>query len=196
MTESEFTVLESYTRDVTRNVVRIDKNTMDDLSIDSGDTVEIMGKHRAVAKCLQLYPADEDKKIIRVNGLTRNNCKAEIGDTVSIRKINSSDADSVMVAPLETIPPLDPRYLADALEGVLIIPEQFILIPYFGGRLTFMVVGTIPEVTGDIGAVTVTQKTRFGILEKNHFLHGLRKTLKTDDITSYRKYGMWRTCQN
>lgn len=178
MAESEFTILEAYTRDAGRNVVRIDKNMMDDLSIDSGDTVEIMGKHMAVAKCLQLYPADEGKRIIRVDGLTRNNCKAEIGNIVSVRKINSSVADSVMVAPLEAIPPLDPRYLADALEGVSIIPEQFVMAPYFGGRLTFMVVGTTPEVTGEIGSVTVTQKTRFGILEKRPFSARLEKDVE------------------
>ncbi|MCH9657648.1 hypothetical protein K0U27_02950 [archaeon] len=178
MTESEFTVLESYTRDAGRSVVRIDKNTMDDLDIGSGDTVAITGRHRAVAKCLGLYPADEGKKIIRADGLTRSNCKAEIGDTVSVRKINSSVADSVMVAPMEAIPPLDPRYLADALDGVSIVPEQFVMVQYFGGRLTFMVVGTIPEVADDVESVTVTQKTRFGMLEKRPFSARLEKDVE------------------
>ncbi|MGI9566320.1 MAG: hypothetical protein ACR2LL_04820 [Nitrosopumilus sp.] len=100
MAESEFTILEAHTRDVGQGIVRIDKNTMYDLNINSVDTVEIMGKQRTVAKCLQLYPADEGKKIIRMDGLTRNNCKAEIGIPVFIRKINSSVADSVMIAPL------------------------------------------------------------------------------------------------
>ena len=169
MTELEFTIQESYTRDVTRSVVRIDKNTMDDLHIVSEDTVEILGKQRAVAKCLQLYPADEGKKIIRVDGLTRNNCKAKIGNTVSIRKINNSIADSIMIAPLEAIPPIDPRYFADALDNVPLISEQFIMVPYFGGRLTFMVVGTIPEISDDVRTVIVTHKTRFAILEKKPF---------------------------
>ena len=39
-------------------------------------------------------------------------------------------------------------------------------MPYFGGRLTFMVVGVLPEITDDVKAVMVTQKTRFGILDK------------------------------
>ena len=100
MTEFEFTVLEAYTRDVGRGVVRIDQKTMEILNIVSGDIVDIMGKRRAVAKCLQLYPADEGKKIVRVDGLTRNNCKIEIGNTTSVQKINSTNADSVMIAPL------------------------------------------------------------------------------------------------
>ena len=169
MTESEFTILEAYTRDVGQNIVRIDKNTMYDLSIDSGDIVEVVGKQRAVAKCLQLYPADEGKKIIRMDGLTRNNCKAEIGISIFIRKINSSDADSVMIAPLEAIPPIDPRYAADALNSIPLIPKQLVMVPYFGGRLTFMVVGTIPELSDEVRAVVVTPKTRFGIVDKKPF---------------------------
>ena len=169
MTESEFLILEAYTRDVGQNIVRIDKNTMHDLSIDSGDIVEVIGKQRAVAKCLQLYPADEGKKIIRMDGLTRNNCKSEIGIPVFVRKTNRSNAESVMIAPLEAIPPIDPRYAADALNSVPLIPKQLVMVPYFGGRLTFMVVGTIPELSDEIRAVVVTPKTRFGIVDKKPF---------------------------
>lgn len=39
-------------------------------------------------------------------------------------------------------------------------------VPYFGGRLTFKVVGTIPEITDEVEAVMVTQKTVFGILDR------------------------------
>lgn len=67
---------------------------------------------------------------------------------------------------LQGIPPVDPRYIVDALESVPIISGQFVMIPYFGGRLTFKVVGTIPEITGDVEAVIVIQKTIFGILDK------------------------------
>lgn len=169
MTGFEFTVLEAYSRDVGRGVVRIDKKTMDSFGIVSDDIVEIMGKRRAVAKCLQLYPADEDKKIIRIDGLARNNCKIEIGNTVHIQKIRSSAAESVMIAPLEDIPPVDPRYAADALSSMPVIPKQLVMIPYFGGRLTFMVVGTIPELSDEIRAVVVRPKTRFGIVDKKPF---------------------------
>ena len=189
MNESGLTVQESYTRDVGRGVVRIDKNTMYDLKIDSGDIVEIVGGHKAVAKCLQIYPSDEGKKIIRVDGLVRNNCKTEIGNIVYVRKIKSVAAESVMVAPLEAIPPLDPRYIADALDGMPIIPEQFVMVPYFGGRLTFMAVGTIPEITDDIEAVIVTQKTRFGILEKRPF--SIRVEKDVEDRRHYIIQKIW-----
>jgi transitional endoplasmic reticulum ATPase len=139
---------------------------MDALRATSGDIVEIYGQQKAVAKCLPLYPADEGKKIIRVDGLVQNNCQANIGNSVVVRKIKHTDAGSVLVMPLESIPPIDPRYIADALESMPLISGQYVMVPYFGGRLTFKVVGTIPAVTNDVEAVIVTQKTVFAILDK------------------------------
>ena len=174
----DFKVMEAYTRDIGRGVARIDEETRNQMSLIAGDIIEISGKQKTVAKCLALYPADENKKIIRIDGLLRNNCKAEIDSIVSIKKIKTTAAESVMVAPLETIPPIDPRYLADALVDTPVILEQFVMVPYFGGRLTFMVVGVIPEITKDIEAVTVTQKTKFGILEKRPFSARLEKDVE------------------
>src|ERR671930_2720139 len=111
-------VLEAYTRDVGRGVARVDYESMDSLNASTGDIIEIKGgKRRTVAKCLPLYPSDEGKGLIRVDGLVRNNAGVAIGDTVEITKIKTAPAEKVVVAPLESIPPVDERYLADALEG-------------------------------------------------------------------------------
>src|SRR5918998_1418883 len=88
---------------------------MDSLGASTGDVIEIRGKRRTVAKCLPLYPSDEGKGIIRVDGLVRNNAGVAIGDTVVVRKIKAVPAEKVIVAPLEAIPPIDERYLADAV---------------------------------------------------------------------------------
>ncbi|HYJ03329.1 MAG TPA: hypothetical protein VEW92_14055, partial [Nitrososphaeraceae archaeon] len=45
-------VLEAYTRDVGRGIARIDYDTMDSLTVSTGDVVEIRGKRRTTAKCL------------------------------------------------------------------------------------------------------------------------------------------------
>ena len=93
------------------------------------------GKRRTVAKCLPLYPSDEGRGVIRIDGLIRNNSGVAIGDTVTIKKIKAPPAEKVVVAPLEAIPPIDERYLADALESVPVTKGDNIMIPYFGGRL-------------------------------------------------------------
>src|SRR6266487_1626713 len=155
-------ILESYTRDVGRGVARIDYESMDSLSASTGDVIEIRGKRRTVAKCLPLYPSDEGKGIVRVDGLVRNN--------------KAVPAEKVIVAPLEAIPPIDERYLADALESVPLIKGDNVMVPYFGGRLTFQVIGVTPAAD----AVLVTQKTIFHIAEKGETLRGVPQVTYED----------------
>lgn len=168
-------ILEAYTRDVGRGVARIDYDSMDSLSASTGDLIEIKGgeknkgHRRTVAKCLPLYPSDEGKGIVRVDGLVRNNAGVAIGDTVVIRKIKAVPAERVVVAPLEAVPPIDERYLADALEGVPMIKGDNVMVPYFGGRLTFQVIGVSPPSSD---AVLVSQKTQFNITTSSNVLRG------------------------
>jgi transitional endoplasmic reticulum ATPase len=169
-------VLEAYTRDVGRGVARIDYDAMDSLDASTGDIIEIKGKRRTVAKCLPLYPSDEGRGVIRIDGLIRNNAGVAIGDTVTIKKIKAPPAEKVVVAPLEAIPPIDERYLADALESVPVTKGDNIMIPYFGGRLTFQVLGVSPMAD----AVLITQRTIFAISEKGETLRGVPQVTYED----------------
>jgi hypothetical protein len=167
-------VLEAYTRDIGRAVARIDYNTMDEIKASTGDVIEIIGKRRTVGKCLPQYPSDEGKGIIRIDGLQRYNAGPVIvGDIVTINKIQTYPAQKVVVAPLEAIPPIDERYLADALESIPIALHDNIMVPYFGGRLTFQVTEITANVTtsssntaAENTAAIVTQQTVFRILDK------------------------------
>ena len=171
MSQNELTlkVLEAYTRDVGRGVARIDYDSMDTLNASTGDVIEIKGKRRTVAKCLPLYPSDEGKGIIRIDGLGRNNSGIAIGDSITVKKIKAVAAEKIVVAPLEAIPPIDERYLADALESVPLIKGDNVMVPYFGGRLTFQIIGVTPNAD----AALVTQKTVFHIAEKGETLRGV-----------------------
>src|SRR5918911_4889 len=170
-------VREAYTRDVGRGVARIDYDSMDSLNVSTGDIIEIKGKdRRTVSKCLPLYPSDEGKGIIKGDGLVRNNAGVAIDDIVVIRKIKAVPAEKVIVAPLEAIPPIDERYLADALESVPLIKGDNVMVPYFGGRLTFQVIGVTPTVD----TVLVTKKTMFNIAEKGETLRGVPQVTYED----------------
>jgi len=181
-------ILEAYTRDVGRGVARIDYDSMDSLSASTGDVIEIRGgeksksNRRTVAKCLPLYPSDEGKGIIRVDGLVRNNAGAAIGDTVVVRKIKAIPAEKVIVAPLEAIPPIDERYLADALESVPLIKGDNVMVPYFGGRLTFQVIGVNPTSSSSEASI-ITQKTIFTITSTDNALSDrVGQTIAYEDI--------------
>ncbi|HSD04135.1 MAG TPA: AAA family ATPase, partial [Nitrosopumilaceae archaeon] len=162
-------VLEAYSRDVGRGVARLDYDSTNSLSVATGDIIEIKGKRRTVAKCMPLYPSDEGKEIIRVDGLVRNNLGVAVGDKIEVRKIKAVPAEKIIVAPLDTIPPIDEKYLADSLENTPLVKGDNIMVPYFGGRLTFQVIGITPVAD----AVIVTSETQFHIGEKNDSLHGV-----------------------
>ncbi|MGA9840786.1 MAG: CDC48 family AAA ATPase, partial [Nitrososphaeraceae archaeon] len=66
-------------------------------------------------------------------------------------------------------PPIDERYLADALESLPLINGDNVMVPYFGGRLTFQVIGVTPV----SDAILVTQKTLFSIVEKGKVARGI-----------------------
>src|ERR1700688_2606683 len=169
-------VLEAYTRDVGRAVARLDYDAMDALAASTGDVVEINGKRRTVAKCLPLYPSDEGKGMARIDGLIRNNAGVAIGDMVIVKKVKAPPAEKVVVAPLEAVPPIDERYLADTLESVPVTKGDNVMIPYFGGRLTFQVLGVSPMAD----AVMITQRTIFSISEKGETLKGVPQVAYED----------------
>lgn len=154
-------ILEAYPRDVGRAVARIDYESMEALCASTGDVLEITGKRRSVARCLPLYPTDEGKGIIRIDGLGRNNTGVNIGDNLTVRKIKTAPAEKITVVPVESIPPIDERYLADALEGIPVTKNDNVMFPYFGGRLAFQIVATTPDTD-----VIVDQKTLFTITNK------------------------------
>jgi transitional endoplasmic reticulum ATPase len=169
-------VLEAYTRDVGRGVVRLDYNAMDSLDASTGDVIEIKGKRRTVGKCLPLYPSDEGRGVVRIDGLLRNNAGVAIGDSVTAKKIKAPPAEKLTVSPLEAIPPIDERYLADALEGIAVTKGDNIMIPYFGGRLTFQVQIVSPAAD----AVMITHRTIFVISEKSETMRGVPQVTYED----------------
>ena len=157
-------------------MARLDYESMDVLGVSSGDIVEITGKRKSVAKCLPLYSSDEGKGIIRVDGLARNNTGVAVGDMVILRKIKAVVAEKIIVAPLDAMPPIDERYLTDSLENIPLVKGDNIMVPYFGGRLTFQVIGVTPVA----GAVIVTSKTVFHIAEKGESLRGVPQVAYED----------------
>src|SRR5713226_6594110 len=149
---------------------------MDALGASTGDVIEIKGKRRTVAKCLPLYPSDEGRGMVRIDGLIRNNAGVAIGDMVIVKKVKAPPAEKVVVAPSEAVPPIDGRYLADTLESVPVTKGDNVMVPYFGGRLTFQVIGVSPVAE----AVLITQRTVFVISEKGQALRGTAQVAYED----------------
>src|SRR5437870_1855597 len=157
-------VLEAYTRDVGRGVARLDYDAMDGLDASTGDVIDIKGKRRTVAKCFPLYPSDEGKRTVRIDGLIRNNAGVAIGDMVIVKKVKAPAAEKVVVAPLDAVPPIDERYLADALESVPVTKGDNVIVPYLGGRLTFPVIGASATVNQRLDSERYSKRPRRKLL--------------------------------
>ncbi|MBU3905154.1 MAG: CDC48 family AAA ATPase [Nanoarchaeota archaeon] len=81
-----------------RGIARIDSETMKKLNIKEGDIVDINGTG---AVAVRAYPADIGTNIMRVDGLVRKNAKASIGAMSIVKKANSQEAKSVVLAPAQ-----------------------------------------------------------------------------------------------
>lgn len=158
--EIELKILDSYVEDNDRGVCRLDYTAMVNLKVISGDIVEIISKNSIVARVMPLHSTDE-KGIVRLDKTSMDNLGVGTGDVVKIRKINAQECKKYHVVALEAIPPIDNRYVSDALDGVVLIPGMEFKIPYFGGRLRFKMIRAEPD-----GAVIIRQSSVCTILDE------------------------------
>ena len=193
------TLLEAYNRDVGRAVARIDYKSMNVLDASTGDILEIVGKKRSVARCLPLYQTDEEHKIIRVDGMGRHNTGSAIGDTIVVRKIKAVPAEKITVKPLDSIPPIDERYLTDALEMMPVTKNDNVMVPYFGGKLAFEIVDVIPDADVVINpntVFTITSQNRESVIVMDAFVYpggksDPEKLVKLKEIVQKYEQELW-----
>ncbi|HEX2803665.1 MAG TPA: CDC48 family AAA ATPase, partial [Sphingomicrobium sp.] len=84
-----------------RGIARLPVKLMKDLSLNEGDTIEIVGKRSTAARAIRPYGEDEGLEIIRLDGLSRANAGVGSGDFVEVRKAKSKAATRVVFAPAQ-----------------------------------------------------------------------------------------------
>ena len=82
-----------------RGIARLHAKLMDELGLNEGDTIEIIGKRSTAARAIRPYGEDEGLEIVRLDGLSRANAGIGAGDFVEIRKAKSKPATRVVFAP-------------------------------------------------------------------------------------------------
>ena len=153
---------EAYYRDVGRGIARVDPQVMEELGLQSGDVIEIIGKSNVPAIVWPGYPEDRGKGIIRIDGSLRNNAGVSIDDRVKIRKVEAKPAEKVVIAPTEPVRIMGGEaYLLRLLEGRPVKRGQKIRVEIFGHTLTFVVTSTRPT-----GVVIVSRSTVIDLKEK------------------------------
>ncbi len=160
--EAVLRVAEAYYRDVGRSIARVDPEVMEELGLQSGDIIEIIGKESVPAIVWPGYPEDRGKRIIRIDGSLRSNAGVGIDDKVRIRKVEAKPAEKIVIAPTEPVRIMGGEaYLLRLLEGRPVKRGQKIRVEVFGHVLTFVIVSTKPS-----GVVIVNRNTVIDLKEK------------------------------
>ncbi|MCE2470027.1 MAG: CDC48 family AAA ATPase [Dehalococcoidia bacterium] len=152
-------VAEAEARDVGRGVVRVDRDDMPRLGLQSGDVVRVRGKRETVAKALPAYAEQRGKSLVRMDGIVRENADATIDEWVEVERLTAPDARAVVLAPMGAPQrehgESERRHVANVLLGMAVQPDDKVRATFLGGVYReFTVVETRPK-----GAVVVTTAT-------------------------------------
>jgi transitional endoplasmic reticulum ATPase len=157
-------VAEAEQRDVGRKIARVDPKVAEQLSITSGDALELssLGKKTTVLS----WPArstDRGNGLIRIDGYTRNRLDVGINDQIEVRKVQSKEAKSITFAPTEPLRIVGAEeYLAEYLNGQLMTKGDTIPLSVMGQRIDLVVISTNPS-----GPVIITPSTKITVSEES-----------------------------
>jgi transitional endoplasmic reticulum ATPase len=84
-----------------RGIARVPAKLMEELGLNEGDTIEIIGKRSTAARAIRPYGDDEGLDVMRLDGLSRANAGIGSGDYVEIKKAKSKPATRVVFAPAQ-----------------------------------------------------------------------------------------------
>ena len=156
-------VAEARARDANRGLVRVDSRVMRDLSLTSGDVIEITGTKKTVALVWPGYDEDSGKGLIRMDGYTRNNAGVSIDDQVTVKKITVKPAERVVLGFTEPIQVMGiEAYLYEFLQGRVLTRGDSIPLNIMGTRVELLVT----EVQPAAQALIVGERTEIKISEK------------------------------
>jgi transitional endoplasmic reticulum ATPase len=158
---------------------------MTSLSVQTGETVQLIGKRSTVAKALPAYAEDRGQGQVQMDGILRENAQAGIGDRVQLQKIVCPIARSVVIQPLgDGNVGGDMRHMTSVLEGLAISVGDKVRSTYMGGIYReYMVVETTPR-----GPVLINNGTQVKIKGESVSKPGREATGVTyEDIGGLRK---------
>src|SRR5919199_316391 len=139
-------IAETNPKFVGRGMALVDPKVMEDLSLSTGDVIEISGKKKSYVLLWSSQPDDYGKKLIRIDGYTRNNIGTGIDDSVTIRKVTVKKAGQVILAPTEELSIVGLEdHLPELLEGRVITKGDILTLNIMGRRIGFAVIDISPS---------------------------------------------------
>ncbi|MCI0563798.1 MAG: CDC48 family AAA ATPase [Nitrososphaera sp.] len=156
-------VAEAKHRDVGKRRARIDPHYMEDLGIQAGEIIELVGKR---ATAVTAWPADEEEKetdIIRIDGQTRKNAGVGLNDLLNLRRIECRQAKSVTLMPLGdsgiTVDKEFCDFVKNRLKGFPVNEGDEISVVVLGNQMDFKVEKVAPK-----SIARIERSTRLSIM--------------------------------
>lgn len=136
-------------RDIGRNIIRIDQETMEKLNIETGDVIALYGKKESAGIAWPSYPQDNGLGIVRIDSRLRKNTGTSIDDTIDINKVDAQTAQNVVLAPSNVKIRTNPRFesfVKRKLNNYPITIDDLIFISIGLSReITFKVISMRPK---------------------------------------------------
>jgi transitional endoplasmic reticulum ATPase len=131
-------VIEAAQRDAGRTIARLDPQDMKQLGLNIGDVIEIKGTRTTGAKVLPAFVPERGKQVLQIDGLVRLNCGASIDTNITIRKTDTINAKSLVIAPHDEGATYNERgaqhtmYIKRLMEGMVVQAGDLVRVSLFG----------------------------------------------------------------
>ncbi|MFA7153659.1 MAG: CDC48 family AAA ATPase [Methanoregulaceae archaeon] len=157
----EVIVKEAARDDAGRGIARLSIEIMRDLSLVSGDVIEIQGKRKATAIVWPGFPQDTNQGILRIDGTIRSNAATGVDERVRIRKAEVGAAKKVVIQPTQPIRLVGgEQYLSRVLRGRSVMEGQKLRVDVIGNPITLVIAKVSPK-----GIAIVTDETQIELKE-------------------------------
>ncbi|MFC0903641.1 CDC48 family AAA ATPase [Clostridium sp. MT-14] len=168
-------VKEGLVEDSRKGIVRMNREDMEQLGVDTGDAISIEGKRITAAK---VYPSFNDiygQPLIQMDGIVRHNAGVGINSEVTVSKTEVKIARKVVLSPLENFydwTQKDEIEIKNMLKGMPMLCEDELSLTLFGSNeCSFLVSGTTPS-----GVVKINKETDIIFVQPELGINGSRIT--------------------
>jgi len=156
-------VAEALSTDVGRGIARVDPAVVEQMNLQTGDAIEVIGKKRTFALIWPAHPRDTGRGLIRIDGYTRENAGVSIDDRVKVRKVVAKYAEVVKLAPTEPLKIMGgEEFIKSQLIGRIVSKRDILPVRIMGRTINLIVTSFTPAAD----AVIVNDYTQVSISEK------------------------------
>lgn len=153
--------------DAGTGIGRLDQETLEQLGVEVGELIKVIGERDTPVKALPSRPGDDKNRALSIDGLTRSNAGVKLDETVQIEKWPGREARTAKLKPLFTakLDEEDRQYVLSALNNHPVTEGDVVRIELFGAEKQDFVV---QEVDPGEGPAILTTDTSLRVAKSDN----------------------------